>query len=156
MKINIIAIGNKMPSWVQASYGEYSKRLPDDCKLNLIEIPLLKQGKNPDLKRSIKYEEDKILTVISPKNTVIALDVKGKQWDTPELARHLKDWQQSGNDIDLVIGGPDGLSKACLARATTRWSLSHLTLPHPLVRIVLAEQLYRAWTILKGHPYHRS
>ena len=87
---------------------------------------------------------------------VIALDVRGSAWSTEQLAEELSDWQMAGTNVSLLIGGPDGLSRDCLQRARQRWSLSALTLPHPLVRVVLAEQLYRAWTITAGHPYHRA
>ena len=101
-------------------------------------------------------ESKRILSQIDASDHVVALDVIGKSWSTPELAEHLASWQQLGSDISLVIGGPDGLDPACLQRANQRWSLSALTLPHPLVRVMLAEQLYRAWTILQNHPYHRA
>lgn len=96
-----------------------------------------------------------MLAAISDRDRVVALDVKGKPWSTEQLASHLRDWQLGGDNISLLVGGPDGLAEECLARADQRWSLSALTLPHPLVRIVLAEQLYRAWTINNNHPYHR-
>jgi 23S rRNA (pseudouridine1915-N3)-methyltransferase len=97
-----------------------------------------------------------MLAAIPERSLVVALDVGGRAWDTPALAVRLQEWLQSGRDIVLLVGGPDGLSGDCLRRADLRWSLSALTLPHALVRVVLAEQLYRAWTIISGHPYHRS
>jgi len=97
-----------------------------------------------------------MLAAIPERSLVVALDVGGSAWDTPGLAARLQEWLQSGRDIVLLVGGPDGLSGDCLRRADLRWSLSALTLPHALVRVVLAEQLYRAWTIISGHPYHRS
>lgn len=155
MNIRIIAIGNKMPSWVTEGYQEYSKRFPASCTLELHEIPAEKRMKPGDIPRITQREGEKILAAIKPGNRVIALDVLGKSWSTEQLASHLKTWQQEGRDVDLLIGGPDGLAEACLKKAEMRWSLSPLTLPHPLVRILLAEQLYRAVTILQGHPYHR-
>lgn len=155
MNIRIIAIGNKMPAWVAEGYNEYSKRFPPSCTLELHEIPAEKRTKQADIARITQREGEKILAAIKPNHRVIALDVLGKGWSTEQLAANLKTWQQDGRDIDLLIGGPDGLSEACLKKAETRWSLSPLTLPHPLVRILLAEQLYRAVTILQGHPYHR-
>ncbi len=101
-------------------------------------------------------EKKKILAAVAPADKVIALDVRGKSWSTEQLAQQLKDWQMSGDNYSILIGGPDGLSPACLARADLCWSLSDLTLPHPLVRVLLAEQLYRAWTITVNHPYHRA
>lgn len=145
-----------MPDWVNTGYSEYSKRLTQDCRLHLIEIEASKRSKNEDIKRITQEEGERILHAI-PKNThVIALDVKGKSWDTSQLAQQLQKWQFDGRDISLLIGGPEGLSEECLKKAETKWSLSALTFPHPLVRIILAEQLYRAWTLLKGHPYHRG
>lgn len=155
MLIRILAIGTKMPSWVTEGYNEYAKRFPPSCKLELIEIPAEKRAKQSDLKRLTQREGEKILSTIKPNNRVIALDVHGQPWNTLQLSEHLKVWHLEGRNIDLLIGGPDGLAPDCLKKAETKWSLSPLTLPHPLVRIVLAEQLYRALTIMQGHPYHR-
>ncbi|MHB1948266.1 MAG: 23S rRNA (pseudouridine(1915)-N(3))-methyltransferase RlmH [Gammaproteobacteria bacterium] len=155
MHIRILAIGNKMPSWVNTGYQEYAKRFPPSCTLELVEIPAEKRTKQSDIARLTEREGEKILNLIKPGNRVIALDVLGKAWSTEQLAKNLEAWHHEGRNIDLLIGGPDGLASACLQRAELKWSLSPLTLPHPLVRIVLAEQLYRALTILQGHPYHR-
>lgn len=155
MKINLIAVGKQMPEWVETAYQEYAKRLPPECALRLLEIPAGKRTKNADINKLIQQEGEQMLSTIPKGNKVIALDVLGRSWDTTMLAQQLKGWLASGQDISLLVGGPDGLSADCLAAAHTKWSLSPLTLPHPLVRVVIAEQLYRAWTILKGHPYHR-
>ncbi len=144
-----------MPDWVQAGYSEYAKRLPRECALELKEIPLATRSKNTDIARAIEKESESILASIPAQERVIALDVLGKPQTTQTLADALRDWQMQGGNTSLLIGGPDGLSVNCLARANQRWSLSGLTLPHPLVRIVLAEQLYRAWSLLNHHPYHR-
>lgn len=144
-----------MPDWVQAGYSEYAKRLPRECALELKEIPLATRSKNTDIARAIEKESESILASIPTQERVIALDVLGKPQTTQTLADALRDWQMQGGNTSLLIGGPDGLSANCLARANQRWSLSGLTLPHPLVRIVLAEQLYRAWSLLNHHPYHR-
>ena len=144
-----------MPDWVQAGYGEYAKRLPRECALELKEIPLAQRGKNADITRAIEKESEAILAAIPLQERVIALDVLGKPQTTDSLADSLRNWQMQGGNTSLLIGGPDGLSADCLTRADHRWSLSGLTLPHPLVRIVLAEQLYRAWSLLNNHPYHR-
>ena len=145
-----------MPAWVVQGVEEYSKRLPRELRLDWREIPLARRGKDarPDDLR--EKEGQQLLKAVAEGDLVIALDVEGKPWSTPDLARRLSDWQMEGVNISLLIGGPDGLSPACLARADLRWSLSALTLPHPLVRVVLAEQLYRAWTIIAKHPYHRA
>lgn len=144
-----------MPDWVQAGYEEYARRLPRDCALELRELPLAQRGKNADIPRAIEKESDVMLAAIPLGDRVIALDVPGKIQNTTAIADAMKRWQQDGHNISFLIGGPDGLGKTCLARANESWSLSALTLPHPLVRIVLAEQIYRAWSILNNHPYHR-
>lgn len=156
MKIYLIAVGDRMPSWVTQGYQEYAKRLPPECSLHLIETGLGKRGKNTNIERAVQDEGERMLAAIPRGCRNIALDVQGRQWNTSELAQHMEGWMQGGRDVALLVGGPDGLASACLAQAEGRWSLSSLTLPHPLVRIVLAEQLYRAWSILKGHPYHRG
>ncbi len=156
MRINFITVGTKMPSWVQQGYKEYAQRLCGDCQLKIIEIPLEKRSKNPDIKRLKQKEGEKIISAIPKGAYVIALDVVGKQWSTEDLAQKMTDWLGGGRDIALLVGGPDGLSEDCLKKADISWSLSKLTYPHPLVRVVVAEQIYRAWTITKNHPYHRS
>lgn len=155
MHIRIIAIGTKMPAWVDAGYQEYAKRISLPFSLELIEIPAEKRTKNSDTKRLIQREGEKILSTIKTAHRIIALDVKGKPWNTEQLAAQLAFWQTEGRHCDLLIGGPDGLSSECLQVTEIKWSLSPLTLPHPLVRIVLTEQLYRAISILQNHPYHR-
>jgi len=145
-----------MPSWVEAGCNEYSKRMPPELRIETIEIALGARGKNQPASKAIEKESQALLKAIGSQDFVVALDVIGRSLSTEQLASKLADWQMDGRDICLVIGGPDGLSKECLARADMRWSLSDLTLPHPLVRIVLMEQMYRAWTINANHPYHRS
>lgn len=144
-----------MPDWVKAGYDEYAKRLPRECRLQLVEIPAGQRGKGANLARAIQEEGERMLAALPKEAHVIAVDMRGKQWDTPQLAQQLK-WLQGGHDVALFTGGPDGLAESCLQRADHLWSLSKLTLPHPLVRIVVAEQLYRAWSILQHHPYHRE
>jgi 23S rRNA (pseudouridine1915-N3)-methyltransferase len=156
MRISVIAVGTRMPDWVGQGITEYTKRLPRELKLAWREIPLAKRGKDAVPAALCAAEGEQILKVIPDSERVVALDVTGKRVSTPELARQLEDWQMSGNNYSILIGGPDGLSPACLARADMCWSLSDLTLPHPLVRVLLAEQLYRAWTITVNHPYHRA
>jgi len=156
MRIHLIAVGTRMPSWVVEGYQEYAKRLPRECRLQLVEIPLSKRRKSLTAAQAKQQEGKAMLAALPGDCTVIALDVVGKSWRTEDLARRLGDWLGSGRDVALLVGGPDGLSQDCLDRAEQRWSLSALTYPHSLVRIVLAEQLYRAWTLNTGHPYHRS
>jgi 23S rRNA (pseudouridine1915-N3)-methyltransferase len=155
MRIRVLAVGSKMPSWVLAGVGEYQKRLPREWRFEWLELPLGPRSKSQDSARAIQVESDAMLNSLHSQERVIALEVTGKVWSTEHLSVHLADWQMQGQDIAFLIGGPDGLGAACLARADQHWSLSALTLPHPLVRIVLTEQLYRAWTLLTHHPYHK-
>ena len=145
-----------MPKWVDVGSEEYTKRLGADLKIEWVELPLGKRSKGFDVQRAIQSESDTMLAAIGKGDGVIALDVKGRAWSTEELADRLKNWQMSGRNYSLLIGGPDGLSQACLQLAEVKWSLSALTFPHPLVRVILAEQLYRAWSINNNHPYHRA
>jgi len=156
MNIHLIAVGARMPSWVAEGYAEYAKRLPAESSLRLVEIPALRRLKGASVTQLVEREGERMLAAIPKDCTVLALDVNGREWDTEQLAQQLGDWLAGGRDVALLVGGPDGLAPACLARAQQAWSLSKLTLPHPLVRVVLAEQLYRAWTILRHHPYHRG
>lgn len=164
MRIRLLAIGNKLASWIEEGFNEYLKRFPASCYLELIEIPAEKRSKqtNPRSKQAgtsiqqlIDREGEKLLAAIKPGNRVIVLEASGQLWTTEKLAQNIEKWQGEGQNIDMLIGGPDGLSKACLQKAEIKWSLSPLTLPHPLVRIIVAEQLYRAVSILQNHPYHR-
>lgn len=155
MRLRILAIGTKMPDWVEAGCNEYLKRLPPELRIEVVELPLGKRGKGADIQRAILREGEAMLKAIGERDQVIALEVQGKSWSTGDLAVNLQHWQGSGDNVSLLVGGPDGLAPTCLARADSRWSLSPLTLPHPLVRVLLAEQLYRAWSINAGHPYHR-
>lgn len=156
MRFRLIAIGDKMPAWIEAGFTEYAKRLQHTCPLILHDIPAGKRGKNADIARITEKEGQAMLACIPQGSHVIALDVKGKAWSTEQLATHLGQWQLNHTDVCLLIGGPEGLAPACHERATQLWSLSALTFPHPLVRVIVAEQLYRAWSILNHHPYHRE
>ena len=156
MDINLIAAGTRMPSWVNEGYQEYARRLPRECRLKLTEIPLGQRARSTPVERAVNEEGKRVLAATAPSQRVIAMDVRGRCWSTDQLAEALASWMQDGRDVCLLVGGPDGLSSACLERAEQRWSLSALTLPHPLVRVLLAEQLYRAWTVISNHPYHRS
>ena len=156
MKIKLIAVGTKMPDWVEKAYRNYAQRLPKDCTLELIEIVAAKRTKNQLATLWMEKEGQQILKAIDPSDHVVALDVKGKNWSTSELADNIRQWQHLGSNVALLVGGPDGLSPACLQRANSRWSLSALTMPHPLVRVVLSEAIYRAWSVTVNHPYHRE
>lgn len=155
MRIHLIAAGTKMPSWVQEGYEDYAARLPSECKLLLKEIPLGASRAGGDARKAVQEEGARMLAALPEGAGVTALDVHGKALDTEALAKQLNQWLQAGRDQALLVGGPDGLAPECLAKAALKWSLSPLTLPHGLVRVVVAEQLYRAWSILKNHPYHR-
>lgn len=156
MKINLIAVGNKMPDWVELASNDYAKRLPAEIKINSILLPLIKRGKNPDIPRIIRDESRKILASLPKESLLVVLDVVGKSVTTMQLSSILEKWLQQGQDVSIVIGGPDGVSEELLAKASLKLSLSALTFPHPLVRIILLEQIYRAWSILNNHPYHRA
>jgi 23S rRNA (pseudouridine1915-N3)-methyltransferase len=153
--IQLVCVGNKMPGWVSAGYAEYAKRMPRECELKLREIAPGQRGKNAGPARAIAEEGEKMQAAIPAGDRVVALDLSGTEWSTPELSTALARWLADGRNVSLLVGGPDGLAPPCLAQADERWRLSALTFPHPLVRIVLAEQLYRAWSLLHNHPYHR-
>ena len=155
MRVRLIAVGNKMPKWVTQGYDDYAKRLPKDFALELVEIPMSPRGKNTDIAKAIRKEGDAMLEAIPSGDKIIAMEVLGKEWSTEQLSEQTKQWRMEGYNVSLLVGGPDGLDPRCTARADQVWSLSRLTLPHPMVRIILAEQIYRAWTLMNNHPYHR-
>ncbi|MGM8849278.1 23S rRNA (pseudouridine(1915)-N(3))-methyltransferase RlmH [Salinicola halophyticus] len=155
MKIRLLAVGSRMPAWVEAGVEEYRKRLPREMPFEIVEIAAGARGKNADVARAIQAEGDRMLEKLRDQEHIVALEVEGASWSTEQLAERLGNWRQEGQDIALVVGGPEGLDPRVVARARQSWSLSALTLPHPLVRVVLAEQFYRAWSLLSGHPYHR-
>ncbi|WP_456270068.1 23S rRNA (pseudouridine(1915)-N(3))-methyltransferase RlmH [Kushneria sp. AK178] len=155
MKLKMLAVGTRMPGWVTQGVEEYRKRLPREMSLDVVELSPGPRQKSADPAKAIRVEGDRLLSKIRDNELVVALDVEGRPWSTPALSERMRDWQMSGSDVSLLVGGPDGLDQRCLSRADLRWSLSPLTLPHPLVRVLLAEQLYRGWTLMTGHPYHR-
>lgn len=152
-RLRILAVGTRMPGWVEQGFEEYRRRLPRECALELREVPLARRG--ADTARAVAEEGEALLAALGADERAIALEVDGRALDTAELAARLGEWRDNGERVAFLIGGPDGLAETCRARSCERWSLSRLTLPHPLVRVVLAEQLYRAWSLLAGHPYHR-
>ena len=156
MRIALLAVGTRMPGWVAEGFETYRKRLPPQCALQLTEIPLARRSAQADSGIAIHTEGQRLLKSARHADRIVALDERGREWTTRELAGRLQDWQQGCRELALLIGGPDGLSESCLAQSDERWSLSRLTLPHALVRVLVAEQLYRAWTLLQGHPYHRD
>lgn len=156
MKLHLIAVGNKMPRWVEQGYAEYARRMPPGCSLHLTEIPSLFRGKNLDVERTLKAEGRKMLETVPRGCKIVTLEVDGRAFTTEALAAELEGWMQGGRDVALLVGGPEGLSYECSRASELKWSLSKLTLPHPLVRVVLAEALYRAWSVMTHHPYHRA
>ncbi len=149
MKIRLIAVGDKPRSWVREGFDHYARRLPSQAALELIQIPTARA-------RTPALQAEKILAALSPRDWVVALDEQGAACDTHAMATKLQTWQLQARDVAILIGGADGLDSSCLARADETLSLSTLTFPHELVRVIVAEQLYRAWSILSGHPYHRG
>jgi len=156
MKARLLAVGERMPAWVAAGWAEYRKRLSRDLPLDLVEIAAGARGKGRDPRRARVEEGQAVLAALDRDVHVVALDGGGKAWSSTELAAQLGQWRMAGRDLALLIGGPDGHAPEVLERADQRWSLGPLTLPHMLVRLVVAEQLYRAVTIVQGHPYHRA
>lgn len=156
MQILLLAVGTKMPAWVTQAYTDYAQRMPASCRLQLKEISAEKRTKNSNIKAIQEKEATKIKHAIPKGSRVVALDVTGQSWSTEKLANRLQDWMMGGQDIALLVGGPDGLTHELLSLADEKWSLSQLTFPHPLVRVIVAEQLYRAYSVTQNHPYHRA
>ena len=156
MRVRLIAVGTRMPAWVEAGFAEYAQRLPRELRLELVEIPVEARGKNADIARLREVEGEKMLRAASSGVRIVAFDERGETLDTVGWSKAIPQWMQDGRDVALLVGGPDGLSPTCLAAASARWSLSKLTFPHPLVRVLIAEQLYRAWSVTQNHPYHRA
>ncbi|MFT4464681.1 MAG: 23S rRNA (pseudouridine(1915)-N(3))-methyltransferase RlmH [Sodalis sp. (in: enterobacteria)] len=156
MKLQLIAVGTKMPDWVQTWFTDYLKHFPKELPFELTEIVAGKRGKNADIARILEKEGELMLAAVAKGNRIVTLDIPGARWETPQLAQQLERWKHDGRDVSLLVGGPEGLATACKAAAEQSWSLSPLTLPHPLARMLVAESLYRAWSITTNHPYHRE
>lgn len=156
MHIRLIAVGDRQPSWVDEAFDAYSRRFPREWSFRLDRIATVRRPKNDKSKSAIEAEGEKILAKINANEQVVLLDERGKQLASQALATRLADWQSDGRDVCFVIGGPDGVSSACRERANFIWSLSDLTLPHGLARVLFAEQMYRVWSLQTGHPYHRE
>jgi 23S rRNA (pseudouridine1915-N3)-methyltransferase len=156
MRIVLIAVGEKPPAWVRDGFVDYARRLPKPWTPELVELALGHRGKGADPARAIADEGARVLAALPKSAHIVALDERGSGWTSVELSRRMDGWAQAGDPVALLIGGPDGHAPEVLQRARERWSLSSLTLPHALVRVVVAEQLYRGWTLLQGHPYHRA
>lgn len=156
MKVDVISIGTKMPDWVQKATAEYVKRLGRELPLSFTEIPLVKRSKSQSIQSYVEKEGEQLLAKVPKGSFLVALEVTGKTLSTADLASKIEALGFDGRNLCLLIGGPDGLSDRCRSAADSLWSLSALTLPHPLVRVIVSEQFYRAHSILKGHPYHRD
>ncbi len=156
MRIRLIAVGKGMPAWVAEGFADYARRMPAECRLELVEVTAERRSKRHNSTRLIEAEGNRLLGAVPRGSWWIALDERGELWNTQTLAAQLERWMGEGADLALLVGGPDGLDPACREQARQVWSLSPLTLPHMLVRVLVAEQLYRAWTIIAGHPYHRG
>lgn len=155
MRLVLVTATNRQPAWVEEGYAEYARRIRGNCTLELKEIALARRSPSMPVERAVEQEGERILAAVPAGAHVVELTERGAPWTTAELAQRLRSWMTVGAPVHLLVGGPDGLAQRCSERANEHWALSRLTLPHGLVRIVVAEALYRAWSVLEGHPYHR-
>ncbi len=156
MQIQLINVAQKMPAWVDTACDDYLKRMPREISLKLVTVPLAaRKGKQP-AERQKQRESELIIDKLTPGSLNLALDERGEQWSSQDWSRQLQRWMFEFPRVNLIIGGPDGLTRQCLERCQHRVSMGRMTMPHALVKVVLLEQLYRAWSILQGHPYHRE
>lgn len=156
MQIDLIAVGKKMPTWIESGFKEYIKRLPGNIHFKLIEVNPAKRSTNSNIESLKQKEQENIFAALSVNSFIIALDEKGKSTSSKKLAYKIQSWNDENQHISIIIGGADGLNEKIKNKANELWSLSEMTLPHGLVRVVVAEQIYRAWTITQNHPYHRE
>lgn len=154
--VHLVAVGTRMPAWVDSGFRDYAERLRGDYRLSLHEVPACKRGRHADTDRILRDEAERLGRTAPARARRVALAVTGRVLSTEKLAAQLDDWGRDGRELALFVGGPEGLDGAFESACDARWSLSSLTLPHPLVRVIVAEQLYRAVSLLRGHPYHRS
>jgi 23S rRNA (pseudouridine1915-N3)-methyltransferase len=155
VKLRLIAVGTRSPEWLSTGFNDFVRRVPVQGRLELLEIPAANRKGWP-VARILAEEGARILARVGAGDHVVVLDVGGQTCSTEVFSRKLDDWRMRGNDVSFLVGGADGLHESCLERANEALSLSALTFPHQLVRVILAEQLYRAWTLQHGHPYHRA
>lgn len=156
MHIRLLAVGDRQPTWVDDAFGIYTERFPREWKFRLDTIATVRRNKNDKSRQAMEAEGELITAKLNQTEQVVLLDERGKQLTSKSLASKLSDWQSDGRDLCFVIGGPDGVSDSVRQRADMMWSLSQLTLPHGMARALLSEQLYRAWSLQTGHPYHRD
>ena len=156
MQLVIAAVGHKIPAWIDTGFQEYAKRMPPDCRIQLKEIKPVDRSGSRTAETVMAQERSRIEAVLPKGARIIALDERGRDWTTMQLSQQLQQWQQDGRDVAFVIGGADGLDPGFKAGADTLIRISSMTLPHGMVRVLLAEQLYRAWSITQNHPYHRA
>ncbi len=156
MKFRLVSVGKKMPSWVEEGYIEYAKRLRGAVPLDLIELNPAKRTQNSSASQLMDEEAQRLLHSAGERSHIVALDERGSSWSTAQLATRMQSWFAGGQTVSLLIGGADGLAPSVRQRADEIWSLSPLTFPHPMVRVIVIEQLYRAWSLNNGHPYHRG
>ena len=156
MHNRLLAVGDRQPSWVDDAFGIYTERYPREWKFRLDTIATVRRDKSGKSRRAMLTEGDQILAKLTTTEQVVLLDERGKQLTSRSLATRLIDWQRDSRDLCFIVGGPDGVSDACRQRADFTWSLSQMTLPHGMARVLFAEQLYRAWSLQSGHPYHRA
>ena len=156
MQIQLINVAQKMPAWVDMGCADYAKRLPRELGLKELTLPLAKSASRQSAEQRREREADQILARLPASSHSIALDARGADWTSPQWSAQLERWMHEYSQVNLVIGGPDGLAPRCLDACQQRVSLGRMTMPHALVKLVLLEQLYRAWSILQGHPYHRE
>jgi 23S rRNA (pseudouridine1915-N3)-methyltransferase len=156
LRLSLITASNRQPEWVDTGADDYAQRLRGRCTLELKTIPLARRTASTPVERAVEDEGQRLLAQLPAGAHVVALLETGKPWSTKDLAAKLDSWMQRGAPVAFLVGGPDGLSPACVERANERWSLSNLTLPHGLVRVIASEALYRAWSLLENHPYHRA
>ncbi|MFL9922923.1 23S rRNA (pseudouridine(1915)-N(3))-methyltransferase RlmH [Herbaspirillum lusitanum] len=156
MQLIIAAVGHKMPAWIETGFQEYAKRMPPELKILLKDIKPVERSGSRTAETVMLQERGKIEAVLPKGARIVALDERGKDWTTMQLSQQLTQWQQDGRDVAFVIGGADGLDPGFKSNADTLIRISSMTLPHGMVRVILAEQLYRAWSITQNHPYHRA
>ena len=154
MRLRVLALGNKMPAWVEEGVTEYARRMPLEFNLEWLDIPVARRGRGT-ASRYLELEAEAIQARLG-NDYLVALDVQGREVSTDWIAGRFDQWQMEGQRVSIVIGGPDGLHQSILSASRERWSFGRITMPHPLARVILSEQIYRAWSIQTGHPYHRA